>query len=171
MKSIPLKRTELESLRVKRVNLAQEGSYIRLREIHYREDAQQARIKRKIDRANAFDATRQSLYQHRKDVVRPEARAANIAHGYLKGYKYEHIENSFVMSNFGISYKSAKWCHDKLWERVCQIVSKFGGIPIEDAEANVIAWRAEHHQYSGIRRNIDVYKHSQPNSSKEEKRT
>jgi hypothetical protein len=158
MSSIPLKRTELESLKVKRVNLAQEGNYIRLRELHYREDAKKARIKRKLERSNAFDATRISLYQHRRDVVRPEARAANIAHAYLKGYKYEHVENSFVMSNFGISYKSAKWCHDRLWERVCQIVSKFGNIPIEEVEVNVIDWRNEHVQYSGVRKNIEPYR-------------
>lgn len=158
MSSIPLKRTELESLKVKRVNLAQEGNYIRLRELHYREDARASRIKRKLERSKAFDDTRINLYQHRRDVVRPEARAANIAHAFLKGYKYEHVENKFYMSNFGITYKSASWCHDRLWERVAQIVSKFGNIPIEEAEFNVIAWRNEHYQYSEVRRNIDIYK-------------
>lgn len=167
MSSIPLKKSELETLKVKRVSLALESNYIRLRELHYREDARAARIKRKLDRSKAFDETRHNLYQHRRDVVRPEARAANIAHAYLKGYKYEHVENSFHVHRFGVAYRTAEYGYNKTWQRVIEIVSKFGGIPIEDAETMILSWRDEHPQLSGIRRNINKYTPS--SASKEER--
>jgi len=53
------------------------------------------------------------LRHHHLSIVRPEARAALIAYGFLRGRRYRQIE--------------AK-CHEPPdWKRVGQIVEKFGG--------------------------------------------
>lgn len=40
------------------------------------------------------DSARESLYRHRIDVVRPEARATHLARAYLKGSAYRSVEQS-----------------------------------------------------------------------------
>lgn len=70
---------------------------------------------------------RRALHEHRLNVVRPEARAALLAYGYLRHRRYTQIE--------------AKAYSQPNWTRAAQIASKFGGVKV-DADT-LIAWAFE----------------------------
>lgn len=93
------------------------------------------------------------LYEHRIDVVRPEARATNIAYGYLLGRKYCEVENTVLENNFARLGLSPVVGKQKLWQRVAKIVFDFGSFDnMEDAAREVKAWRKEHPQYREMNR-------------------
>lgn len=85
-------------------------------------------IRRECDRLRSAvsekgRAVRREMIDHRRGIVRTEARASLLAYGYLRGRRYLAIE--------------AK-CHDSRWgiyPRVCKIVEGFGG-----DKAGVHAW-------------------------------
>ena len=56
--------------------------------------AAEARIIRAQERKTKgqWNATRESLYRHRIDVVRKAARETHLAYGYLRGRTYEQME-------------------------------------------------------------------------------
>jgi hypothetical protein len=55
--------------------------------------AAEAKIIRKEEKRVKSQSIRESLYRHRIDVVRYEARHTNIAYGFLRGRTYAEIEN------------------------------------------------------------------------------
>lgn len=56
---------------------------------------------------------RNSLIDHRRQVVRPEARHSLLAYGFMKGTPYKAMENT---------------CHEGPdWIRVATLVTRFGG--------------------------------------------
>lgn len=67
---------------------------------------------------------RAGLHEHRITVVRPEARVALLAYGYLRGRHYLRIENK------------ASEAPD--WSRVLTLVNKFGSAKI--AKEDLAAW-------------------------------
>lgn len=88
-----------------------------------------------------------SVYEHRIDVVRPEARATNIAYGYLLGHEYFEIENNVIENNFALIGYTPHYGKKKLWNRVFRIVSEFSELDYTDSEQAVKAWRKKHPQY------------------------
>lgn len=96
-----------EYLAVKRQNLADESRDIRARELKWRARARTAREKQK--NSNESLVTLYGLRNHRVHVVRPEARAAHLARGFLRGVSYKRIENAALSSPdmhrvFGIAW-------------------------------------------------------------------
>ena len=81
----------LKYLQIKRKTLADEGRHIhaaerklpRLRDI---------KLEDRTERRKAMAAHRFDLQLHRKLIVRPAARAANLAYAFLKGVAYERVE-------------------------------------------------------------------------------
>lgn len=72
--------------------------------------AEEARIiRREEQRSKLWGA---GLTNHRKFVVRPEARNAQLAYGFLRGRTYEQLENS------------TKTAPD--WDKVRALVAKYG---------------------------------------------
>lgn len=61
---------------------------------------------------------RAELWRHRTGDVRSEARVAHLAYGFIRGRKYEEME--------------AKALFPPNWERVRQLVKKFGPTMFED---------------------------------------
>lgn len=161
-------------LKIKRKSLAYESRIIRQEEIKCKEDARSARIKQKLARANAKAATFDSLYLHRRYVVRPEARAANIAHGFLRNVPYQEIERIFYKSSYGYDNQSSR-SENVLWDRIVNIVAKFGGMDFVDAKNKVLAWRNKHPLFttdiSGMSHGLDdSLKPKKPKKSKEKQK-
>lgn len=126
-------------LRVKTESLAQEAKLIRKKEIRLRD----------LNAKNPIVVNRKrvSLYEHRFRHVRPESRAAYIALGFLTGKNYNEVENKVKYENFSPKYP----CGDVdrnfqlFWEKVVDIVSRFGNIKDEDlVRQMVITWRNKH---------------------------
>jgi hypothetical protein len=67
------------------------------------------------------------LRDHRIKVVRPEARAANIAYGFLRGRDYQRIENK--------AHEAPNW------KRVEELVAKFGAGDRRVVMQQFAAWK------------------------------
>jgi hypothetical protein len=67
------------------------------------------------------------LRHHRIHVVRPEARAANIAYGFLRGRDYQRIENK--------AHEAPNW------KRVEELVAKFGAGDRRVVMQQFAAWK------------------------------
>jgi len=79
-------------LKVKSMSLAAEAKIIRNQE---KQRAKQLRhaLKHNYEKAAEYhDKVRNGLYLHRVKDVRSEARASNIAYGFLRNHKYSEIE-------------------------------------------------------------------------------
>lgn len=103
-----MSRTELK---VKRLSLAAESKIIRRLEKAKARSANRARKAAKDGLAQLSEAERHSLYLHRINVVRKEARASHLADGFIRGVPYA------VMENFAYS--------EPEWDRVERIATKF----------------------------------------------
>ncbi len=94
--------------------------------------AAEAKIIRKEEKRAKSQSIRESLYRHRIDVVRYEARHTNIAYGFLRGRTYAQIEtNPKTPPN---------------WDKIRRMIEKYGThIPpfwhnvIKDYEAYCLA--------------------------------
>jgi hypothetical protein len=95
-----------EQLRVKVKSLAAEASMIR------REEKKQYRHARKL---KVPPVLADELRDHRRRFVRPEARSAHLAYGFIRGMPYEAME------------RSAK--KPPNWEQVKRLCHKFGPTP------------------------------------------
>jgi|AntAceMinimDraft_11_1070367.scaffolds.fasta_scaffold00449_4 hypothetical protein len=83
----------------------------------------QRELEARRDKARAgFD----KLHQHRIHAVRPEARATNIARGFLRGLVYEEIETNP--------------CSTPNWASVARMVSKYGTL---EQRTQFEAWRPD----------------------------
>ena len=76
-----------------------------------------------------------SLYMHRIKVVRPEARAAHLALGFLRGKSYVTMEN-----------KSYDWPN---WTRIQEIITKYG-----DGDIRVLLQRFEQWKQEAEKRGL-----------------
>jgi hypothetical protein len=146
----------LTYLKVKQKHIGTEKNIIRHQELKWKEKARAAK-----ERAAAEEAKKEKLltvrdhylnrvhglYDHRINIVRPEARATNIAYGYLRGHSYSEVENNVIENNFRLAGFSPSYAKKKLWNRVFKIVSDFSDLDLETAEREVKAWRKEHPQY------------------------
>lgn len=109
-------------LKIKLTTLAAEGRIIRKNEVRILKRLRKARERNKTP-SPVSEAERISLYHHRINVVRPEARAAQLAYGFLRGRRYEELE---------------KKCYEAPnAKRVTDIVKRFGKT---DAWSGVEEW-------------------------------
>lgn len=111
-------------LKIKAKNLAHESRLIREGEVEQRDRARQLRGKQKNTRLE--DERRESLYLHRIQVVRPEARSTHLARMFLKGTPYKHVE------------RSCRIAPDR--DKVVRMVVRYGKADKDTARAAVDAW-------------------------------
>lgn len=135
-------------LKVKRLSLQAEARIIHVQEHLTKEEGRKARWAQKAERAARKMATWESLYKHRLQVVRPEARAAHIANAFLRGLPYEKVEAKIMLDRLTYDYSYGRAAHTKFWTRVVDIVYKFGGFKNKgEVENEVLNWRNQHPQY------------------------
>ena len=97
-------------------------------------------------------AMRQSLRDHRLDVVRKETRCSLLAYGFLRGRLYKQVENSVRLVEPQHGPTVAKPID---WDRVAALVAKYGPLDKRDAAQQLAEW-AEYQplvwsQISGMR--------------------
>ena len=90
--------------------------------------AAEARLIRKEEkRHRGTSPTRFGLWHHRTEVVRPEARCANLAYGFLRGRPYFAME---------------KTCNTAPnWDRILKLAIRYGDAPEAEIRARFDAWR------------------------------
>ena len=81
-------------LKIKAKSLAAEARIIRQEEIKLKRKARKMSEHQKLDAYRTYSRQRQSLYDHRIDVVRWECRATNLARAFIKGHAYSDIERN-----------------------------------------------------------------------------
>jgi hypothetical protein len=90
-------------------------------------------IRQQTKRFRGDDPRHTGLYRHRLDAVRPEARSAQLAYGFLRGRTYAQLEN---------------WCHEGPdWKRIEQLILKYGQDDSRVLAQQFAAWKdaaAEH---------------------------
>ena len=80
---------------------------------------------------------RESLRRHRRKEVRAEARHSLIAYGFLRGRRYAQVEQP-----------NEAWAGHKRgsgppnWNRVRDLVAKYGGMDKRDAAQKLAEWSA-----------------------------
>ena len=89
--------------------------------------AAEARIIKKIEQNRRTNKDlRAALHHHRTVDVRNEARATNLARGFIRGLAHHHIEQPLRPLNEGhISTTGYTRTHPN-WDRVFQLVKKYG---------------------------------------------
>jgi len=114
-------------LKIKMKSLGAEARFIRHEEkkacrgVHFLKDRQGHEAT-----AASLRDIRASIYHHRVHVVRPEARASNLAYALLRGRKYKDVENT---------------CHfEPDWARVTTLLTVFGGYGPNTAASAVKTW-------------------------------
>jgi NCAIR mutase (PurE)-related protein len=98
-------------LKTKIMSLAAEARIIRNLENRCERSARKAAQQNKLELVNRYRYQALGLSNHRKKDVRQESRSALIAYGFLRGKKYEQIENK-------------THCVPD-WKRIEQIVTKY----------------------------------------------
>lgn len=133
--------TRLAHLRIKAKSLAAEAKVVRKDEAYYRE-RNKSRKPHKDREGNTLTQgnpprfgvgrdTWLSLREHRVHVLRPEARATNLARAYLRRRPYKSLEASY--------HEAADW------DRVATLVHRFGAhrpkTKVETIKEALLAWR------------------------------
>lgn len=114
------------SLSTKLSSLAAEARIIKAKEQRWLLKARNARNKQKIAVSEGSLWTYHHIRRHRLSVVRPEARAANIAFGFLNGRKYAEIEAKVHLHTYATTYTATMAeNYQKFWEKVLGIVNRF----------------------------------------------
>lgn len=94
------------------------------------------------DIVSSHDMTRESMYRHRKDVVRPEARATFIAIAYIRGIPYENVECGITDVAYSVCGITPPVYYNQFWGRVIELVKKYGAFSYrEDVGRLVREWR------------------------------
>ena len=75
-------------LKIKFKYLSEESRIIKREELKLRR-----KIQSRIEGREARQLLRQSLHEHRKNVVRPAARSTHLAYGFLRGRSYRQMED------------------------------------------------------------------------------
>lgn len=131
-----LKYLDRAALKTKRDVLAAEARIIKTREQKWKEKARSARDKQKSQVASDSYWTYLKLREHRINVVRPEARAALLAWGFLRGTPYSKIEAKVRPGKY---WRSGKNSYAEFWKNVLGIVNRFSHGTYIQAEIDV--WR------------------------------
>lgn len=111
----------LNYLKIKCVSLGAEAKLIRNDENKRIRFARNARSSfHNINHAEYHDRVRRGLHHHRITIVRVEARAANLAYAFCRGYKYSDIERK--------CYESPDWY------KIRKLINSYGYDPAATAE-------------------------------------
>lgn len=86
-------------LKIKIKTLAVEARFIRTEELKARKMSRANAAYQDANVAKAASSLRANLWEHRINVVRPEARSSQLAYGFLRGKKYSEIEGSVRPDN------------------------------------------------------------------------
>lgn len=78
-------------LKVKAKSLASESRFIRKEELRFKRKLRDGR-ERTAEQSGELAWRREALWRHRVNVVRPEARATQLARGFLRGRAYRDLE-------------------------------------------------------------------------------
>lgn len=130
-------------LKIKLKHLGAEGRINNEEQRKLKDTWRMEKWKAKAAARAAYQATHQSVRKHKIDVVRPEARATNLAYGFLRGRPYAALEERFYdVPN---------------WERVAQIVLDFGknhdnvrNLNKEQIKQLLNEWVKNHRQYNNV---------------------
>lgn len=131
------------ALGVKKATLIAETRIIKSKESKWLEKARAARNKQAALASDQSLWTYHHLRTHRLHVVRPEARATNLAFGFLKGTPYKAIEAKVHNQTYydlvmpGMGYQKSPY--QTFWEKVLGIVNRFSHGTYIMAE--IEAWR------------------------------
>lgn len=79
-------------LKVKVMSLAEEARIIRREEIKAKRSYRWHAERQNVEQASKHAKERNSLYEHRIDVVRFECRCAELARAFIKGTPYRKVE-------------------------------------------------------------------------------
>lgn len=116
-------------LKVKSKTLAAEARIIRL-------ERQKARAAWRRKRENTSAQSRMiGLDQHRRGVVRPEARATCLAYGFLKGRTAVQMEQT--------SYPQSAEYNKKLWDKIEAMVMKYSEMDERETKQKFAQFKSE----------------------------
>jgi hypothetical protein len=118
-------------LKIKIMSLAAEASIIRREERKaYDNHAARKRLRRSNARGRQHTVGDRVLFlelkRHRRHVVREEARASQLAYGFLRGRTYHQLERKAYLPPD--------------WAKVESMVSRFGGVSKDDARNRLKEW-------------------------------
>ena len=133
-------------LSVKLLTLQAEARIIKAKEAKWKKAARAAVARQKQKAADSNYNVFWGLKRHRISVVRPHARAANIALAFLRGRKYVEVERTIDPDRFSFCGIT----HNQLWDMVASNVATFGVTYAKDkihAKKDLAAWRGEHPAY------------------------
>jgi len=133
-------------LSVKLLTLQAEARIIKAKEAKWRAAARSALVRQKQQAADSNYNVFWGLKLHRIRVVRPHARACNIAQAFLRGKKYVEVERTIDPTR----YAFCGITHNQLWDMVANNVTTFGvkyAKNKEEAKKDLAAWRGEHPAY------------------------
>jgi hypothetical protein len=131
---------------VKRKTLAVESRIIRSKELVWKEKARKA-AEKKNDAVHAISGwTRESLHHHRKNMVAPAARIAEIAFAFLRDIPYVEVERKVYFQNFRCPSLSALVDVDEFWRDVAAEAWRWSGKrdPENEVHDEVLRWRDKH---------------------------
>ena len=128
-------------LKIKLKHLGAEGKINNEEQRKLKDAWRMEKWKAKAAARAAYAATYNAVREHKLLVVRPEARATNLAYGFLRGRSYAALEERF--------YEIPDW------DRVARIVIEFGqnheslrNLSKEQVIVLLREWRNNHVQYS-----------------------
>ena len=146
-------------LKVKAMSLASEAKIIRKQE---KQRAKQLRHALKFNYTRAadyHDAVRTGLYLHRIGIVREEARATNIAYGFLRNKKYSQIES--------FTYNPPDWARvEELVMKYAERTSPRYNRPVEEVFK---AWKEDAIMYIMHTHDVHFQEETEPVLEKKQK--
>lgn len=87
-------------LKVQAKTLAMESKFLKMEEYKLKKQAKWARESQNKERLEKANWNRYRLYENRIKIVRPKARAINIARAFMNGLSYNNVENQIYHNNF-----------------------------------------------------------------------
>lgn len=119
---------QLRQLKIKIKHLALEPAIIRAEERKELSQVAYYRSRQELKNEKSHHWDYLKLYQHRKQVVRPEARAAQLAYAFIRGKKYEQVENTkplYEKESNGVFHHYIDADIKRLVLRTSKIVAKY----------------------------------------------
>lgn len=98
--------------------------------------------------ADAANEVRVALYEHRRNVMRPEARAVNLAKAFISGLNWVDVERTIKFEQFGLKGLPIDRAIAKVFDRVIDLVHKNGGYQATKTQVAgaVLLWMEMHPQ-------------------------
>ena len=132
-------------LNIKAHTLLTEGQRIRHKMNKWQAEAKRRRVLQK-NNVDAAEEIRLQLYEHKRNVLRPEARSLNLARAFMQGLNWVDIEKTIKFEQFGLKGVPIDRAVAKVFDRMVDIVHKYGGYnqPKNVVGGAVLAWMIKH---------------------------